>query len=88
MTMVNCREASRLASIAFDRALSPGERIRLGIHRALCAPCRVYKRQLQVMREVALRLRDSPLSTDGAKLPEDSRARLRAGLQAVRGQQE
>lgn len=51
--MIKCREATRLASEALDRQLSPGERLSLALHRLICPPCRRFAEQLQWMRQMA-----------------------------------
>lgn len=81
--MVTCEQATTLALAAQDRTLSRGERLRLGIHRLLCAPCRIYRRQLQIMRTIGARLREPP-ATAAVTLAADVRARLRERLRAAR----
>lgn len=81
--MVTCEQATTLALAAQDRTLSRGQRLRLGIHRLLCAPCRIYRRQLQIMRAVGARLREPPAMAT-VTLAADVRARLRERLRAAR----
>lgn len=81
--MVNCREASLLASAAHDRPLGLIERLKLAVHRSLCPPCRVYRRQLDLLRAATRRLREPGTGTDA--MPEDAKARLHARLTARSG---
>lgn len=78
--MRSCREATALALAAMDRRLSMGERIKLTLHRLLCAPCRLYKKQLALMRQCATELRDGRESATTGIDPA-ARERIRARLQ-------
>ena len=80
---VNCRDASELALADCDRPLERSERIRLRVHRYLCAACRTYQQQLEVIQEVARGFRDSPAEMGDAKLSGDSKSRLRSAMKAL-----
>jgi hypothetical protein len=54
--MLSCKEATRLLSQRQDRALSLGERLRLGLHLAICDGCRAVSRQVDFMRRALQRL--------------------------------
>lgn len=75
--MVDCREASALTSAEFDRKLSFNERLRLGIHRLLCGPCRLYRRQMALLRARAGLLAETQATST---LDDEARARIRARL--------
>ena len=78
---IECSEASTLTSASYDRKLTAGEIVRLAIHRLICGPCRLYKKQLETMRRCASRLAgndEPPRET----LKQDARERIRARLQA------
>ena len=65
---IDCSEASTLTSASYDRKLTAGEIVRLAIHRLICGPCRLYKKQLETMRRCATRLAgndEPPLETLG-----------------------
>ncbi|MGH8596426.1 MAG: zf-HC2 domain-containing protein [Gammaproteobacteria bacterium] len=83
--MINCREATTLAIAAQDRRLSLSlwRRLQLSLHWLICARCRIYRRQLETMRDAAQALRETPLATPGGGLSEDARKRLRARLRQV-----
>jgi hypothetical protein len=55
--VLSCREATRLLSEGQDRPLQFRERASLRLHLAMCASCRRFCRQLDVMR---LALRELP----------------------------
>lgn len=76
---VDCQEASQLATLAYERQLSMNERLRLGLHRLICGPCRAYKRQLQLLREQIARLGPTA-GADDARLGDAARERIRARL--------
>ena len=54
---VNCREASRLLSISWDRELESGEAAALDYHLGRCLMCRNFAGQLQFLRRAAERFR-------------------------------
>lgn len=76
--MLDCRKASELAQASLDRPLSRWVRFQLGAHRLICAPCRMYKRQLAQLRRLGSQLRDSAGSTQ--RLDDAARERIRAYL--------
>jgi hypothetical protein len=47
--IVHCRQASELLSRAREARLSPGDRIALTLHLAICVHCRRYGRQVKLM---------------------------------------
>jgi hypothetical protein len=57
---VNCREASRLLSAAYDRSLDAGEEGALGYHLGRCLMCRNFQSQLEFLRRAAERFRFGP----------------------------
>lgn len=79
--MLKCREAVALAHAEDDRVLTRRERLGLAFHRLYCAPCRLYRRQLDLMRATLQRLRDTPAATP--PMPQSMRERLRQRLQSV-----
>jgi hypothetical protein len=54
---VNCREASRLLSAAYDRALEAHEEEALRHHLGRCTMCRNFESQLKFLRRAAERFR-------------------------------
>lgn len=50
---MNCRYATRLLSEAQERELSFGERAGLKFHTAMCAGCRNFGKQMQVLRKIS-----------------------------------
>ena len=55
---LDCREASRLLSLAFERALDDEERIALRRHLDECLMCVNFETQLRFLREAARRYRE------------------------------
>jgi hypothetical protein len=53
----SCREATRLVLEGQDRDLSPTERAALQFHWGICAACRKFRDQAELMREAMARWR-------------------------------
>lgn len=62
MSMLNCKEASRLVSQAMDRPLGWRESIALRVHLFYCSGCTNFRRQVDVLHKMSLHLsgRDQP----------------------------
>jgi hypothetical protein len=54
---VDCREASRLLSAAYDRSLTQAEAQSLEYHLGRCLMCRNFDSQLKFLRRAAQRFR-------------------------------
>lgn len=80
MALVDCREATQLTSAALDRPLTLRERVRLSVHRLLCAPCRLYRRQLDLLRSQAGKL---DASAPDMRLNQHARERIRTHLRGA-----
>ena len=57
--MLNCKQASQLASRAMDEKLSFWERAALKLHHFLCRNCNNFTQQLKFLREASRRSRFS-----------------------------
>lgn len=57
---LDCREASRLLSLARDRRLTLRQRWALFWHLRVCVACRAFRRNLRLLSELAARLRHAP----------------------------
>lgn len=79
--MLDCRGATELAQSGLDRRLSHWARFTLGLHRLLCGPCRVYKRQIAQLRRLTLQLRGA--DEGGPRLATTARERIRARLSSA-----
>jgi hypothetical protein len=53
---LDCREASRLLSLARERSLTPAERQALGHHLGECFMCRNFEAQLELLHAAARRM--------------------------------
>ncbi|GAA5442752.1 hypothetical protein Misp06_00927 [Microbulbifer sp. NBRC 101763] len=51
--MKSCREATRLMSESQERNLNLREQASLKLHLAMCAPCRNFGKQMQVLRRIS-----------------------------------
>jgi len=54
--MHSCEEAARLSSQAMDTPLTPPERLLLRLHRAMCARCTNFNRQMDFLRHTSRKL--------------------------------
>lgn len=66
MTMLSCKEVTRLVSQGLDRELTLGERIALHLHFAICAGCRNVNRQLAFLRS-AVKTLSAPRDDEPAR---------------------
>ena len=56
MSMLSCREVTRLVSQRQDRALGLRERVALRLHFAICEGCRNVNAQMDFLRRAVRRL--------------------------------
>ena len=57
MEQYNCRQATRLMLQEQDRELTSAERTALQFHLGICAACRKFRNQAEVMRQAMARWR-------------------------------
>jgi hypothetical protein len=76
----SCERAAELTSASYDRKLRPAEIFGLWVHRALCPPCRAYRRQMNKLREHIHELGDAPPREHA--LDESAKQRIRERLAA------
>ena len=79
--MRSCKTASELTALDQVRPLSLAERISLFVHRAICAPCRAYKKQMDRLRGELAQISEQE-SARGADLGADARRRILDKIQA------
>lgn len=53
MSMLNCRDATRLMSEAQERPLSFMERVSLKFHLSMCKGCHNFSQQMNALRKMA-----------------------------------
>jgi len=63
--MMSCQEAARLISEERDHPLSLGQKLGLRMHLAMCALCRGYKKNLEMLSLIATRAGDAVMSAFG-----------------------
>jgi hypothetical protein len=83
--MLNCKEFSRLVSEGLDRPLSMWDRIILVMHRLMCPPCNIIRKQVDVLRQTCRYIpSDSPDEKDETCiLPDDARMRIKKVLREI-----
>jgi hypothetical protein len=81
MKMLTCKDASHLISQRLERPLPFRQRWGLRMHLWLCASCRQFERQMDLMR-LALRKLGERAKADAAsmELPPEARERIRKAL--------
>ena len=70
--MMQCKQATQLASESLDRTLRTGEKLELNLHLAICSGCRNFYRQMSALREIAREYaKDSSRGSDapGGEMP-------------------
>lgn len=60
--MMSCEEAARLISEERDHPLTFGQKLGLRMHLAMCALCRGYKKNLEMLSQIAARAGQAFLS--------------------------
>jgi hypothetical protein len=75
---LTCEESTRLASESLERRLTRGERVAVRAHVMLCRSCRLFQRQIALIRE-AIRRGEATSDLSGS-LSLDQRHRLRQAL--------
>ena len=83
--MRSCKVASELTAIEGHRRLSLSERISLGIHRVICAPCRAYKKQFRHFNKAMQQINEQDVSR---KFNMDDQVRQRISDKMKQSQQE
>ncbi len=79
--MLNCKQASLLASKKLDQKLSLNESLALSMHLLMCRLCRRYVHSLKTIRQM-LREQDKNIQTAGSpKLSQAARKRIQKNLQ-------
>lgn len=81
MKMLTCKDASHLISERQERPLAFRERMGLKLHLMMCAYCRLYERQVGLMRRALRELgrRAGQVARDSELSPE-ARERIRKAL--------
>ncbi len=83
LLLPSCREMTRLTSQAMDRPPGAVQRLGMGLHLAMCAVCRRYRRQLNWIRKVAGAMPDDPSNLVPVRLQREARERLKERLRAA-----
>lgn len=79
--MINCEEAARIVSEMKDRKVPLLQRGQMWFHLALCAMCRTYRRQLDMISQLSQRAGNAVMHSDGAPaLSEGCKQRIKKNL--------
>ena len=78
---ISCEDTSPLISELMDHTLPLGKRVRLKFHLSMCAVCRFYQNQLQVIRSLARKLSgEETLIQQEITLSEQAKTKIRNSL--------
>ena len=81
--MLNCKQASLLASKKMDQSLSFRESLALSLHLSMCRLCRRYIRSLKIIRR-SLRQQEKQIQqSESVKLPQSARQRIQEKIQKM-----
>ena len=83
--MLNCRDYAQLVSEGLDRPLSWWDKVSMSLHRVMCPPCNLIKKQIDGLRKACQFVpSDDPAEKDiSCALPDDARLRIK---KVLRGQ--
>ncbi len=80
--MLNCKEFSRLVSEGLDRPLSMWDRASMAMHRLICPPCNMIRKQIGMLRKTCRYMPSDSSDETGETciLPDDARMRIKKVL--------
>lgn len=79
--MMNCKQASEMASQQLDRELGLRQRVGLKLHLLMCRYCRTYARQLAFLHRAAPKLESIIEECNDITLPPERKKRMRQSLE-------
>ncbi len=83
LTMLRCREISKLVSDSMEWDLPLRQRLQVRVHLMMCRFCSGFARQIQLLRRAAREYSERlgpDESSPEARLPDEARARIKAAL--------
>ncbi len=81
--MLNCQQASLLASKKMDQKLSFSESFSLSLHLSMCRFCRRYVLSLKTIRRSLRQQNKQILEAESVKLSRSARQRIQDKLQKI-----
>lgn len=79
--MLTCKDASRLVSEGQERKLGFRERLGLRLHLWMCAQCRRFERQIQLLRRALQRMAaQTDVEAQTTSLTPEARERIRKAI--------
>ena len=84
--MRSCKTVSELTALNKVRPLSVTEKISIFIHRAICAPCRAYKKQMERLQKELANVSDEDAYTR-ENFDDERRQRILKNIEAKRGKE-
>lgn len=78
--MLNCKQATELASKSLDIKLSFRQKIGLKMHLMMCGLCRAYEKQLRMIKKISPKLDAYIEGQEQHTLPDASKERMKDQL--------
>ena len=81
--MTSCKQAARLVSLSFERALTAREWVAMRLHLVRCKTCTFYGRQIKALRAIFTRHEEALLNTSPSadeKLSDTAKSRIKSTL--------
>jgi len=86
-SVLNCKDASRLQSHAYERKLSARELIALKLHLLICKGCRGFAQQLNLIHQACRRIDESKgVGADAPGLSPDAKTHILKELASKQGE--
>lgn len=74
--MLNCKQTSKLVSQSLDRPLTFSDRLKIRFHLLMCAACKRFNAQIQLLATAVKMLTHETENDDSIALPLDAKARI------------
>lgn len=80
--MLSCKQASRLVSQSLERKLTYRERFGLSLHLMMCDACKLFSRQLRLLRQAMQRIGRNVEQDTQTVLSDEARKRIAIKLES------
>lgn len=80
--MLSCKQVSRLVSQSLERKLTYRERFGLSLHLMMCDACKLFSRQLRLLRQAMQRIGRNVEQDTQTVLSDEARKRIAIKLES------
>ncbi len=74
--MLDCKQASQIISQSLDRNLTIRERFALKLHLLICKYCKLFSRQMQILRVAIKQMSASIENNHKIEMPSEAKKRI------------